>query len=360
MAPQHPPDRPVAQEPAPSYIGIVTGLGSVASVLILLGAGILARPVAGPTPPPEPATAPVVAVAEAEAEPEPEPTPPAPPVRRVLEPDAQAIARAEAERDAARAEQQAAEARASALVAKLQGAQVQLQTVEVKAGQLEATAQAPDARLDRARQLGEIARVERDKVQGELAALARAPKPRRKPLIDKTPVARPTNGNEFHFELQRNRVAYIDLEGLLDRVRTDARLQLRMTSSARPLGGEVGPVGAFRIRYEMAPEGMGLDRDSRGLNVSYALSGWEIVPTGDLRGESLAQAFQPASDFARAINSLDPARHAITLWVYPDSFALYRQLRDALHQRGFVVAARPLPDAMAIRGSPSGSVSAAQ
>ena len=48
------------------------------------------------------------------------------------------------------------------------------------------------------------------------------------------------------------------------------------------------------------------------------------------------------------------------MWVYPDGFALYRKLRDDLHERGYTVSARPLPEGMAIRGSPAGSVSAGQ
>ena len=77
-------------------------------------------------------------------------------------------------------------------------------------------------------------------------------------------------------------------------------------------------------------------------------------------GEPIDQAFQPASEFARVINRLNPQRTAITFWVYPDGFALYRALSDALHARGFTVAARPLPEGMPIRGSPSGSRSSAQ
>jgi hypothetical protein len=48
------------------------------------------------------------------------------------------------------------------------------------------------------------------------------------------------------------------------------------------------------------------------------------------------------------------------MWVYADGFPLYRRLRDELHARGFLVAARPLPEGMTIKGSPSGSLSAGQ
>jgi hypothetical protein len=95
-------------------------------------------------------------------------------------------------------------------------------------------------------------------------------------------------------------------------------------------------------------------------SVSYGLLGWELVPERETRGETLESACQPASDFFRAVNSLNPQFATITLWVYPDSFELYRQLRPRLHDRGFLVAARPLPAGMAIRGSPDGSSSAGQ
>jgi hypothetical protein len=48
------------------------------------------------------------------------------------------------------------------------------------------------------------------------------------------------------------------------------------------------------------------------------------------------------------------------MWIYPDGFELFRKLRDDLHARGFMVAARPLPDGMSIRASPAGSQSAGQ
>ena len=99
---------------------------------------------------------------------------------------------------------------------------------------------------------------------------------------------------------------------------------------------------------------------SSSLNTSYELNSWEIVPTQNLRGESYEQAISPASDFAQATGRLNPQRDAITMWIYPDGFELYRVLRDILHQRGFLISARPLPEDMLIRGSPSGSISAAQ
>jgi hypothetical protein len=46
--------------------------------------------------------------------------------------------------------------------------------------------------------------------------------------------------------------------------------------------------------------------------------------------------------------------------VYPDGFDAFRQIRQDLYRRGYVIAARPLPPGSPISGSPDGTKSAAQ
>ena len=175
------------------------------------------------------------------------------------------------------------------------------------------------------------------------------------------PVARPAEGDEFHFELRRDRVSFIDLERLLELVKADAKLRIRLADGPRTIASQVGPVGAFSLRYEMGREpALSVDDLLERGRVSYGLRGWEIVPEFEGRGDTFEASRSPVSDFSRAIGRLSPARSTITMWVYPDSFALFRKLRDDLHARGFMVAARPLPEAMTIRGSPAGSLSASQ
>jgi hypothetical protein len=174
-------------------------------------------------------------------------------------------------------------------------------------------------------------------------------------------VARPVDGKEYHFEIHGDRVAFVDIERLTEKVKTEVRIQLRMNLRSRAFSGEVGPIGEFSMKYEMGPvisEALAEALDVR--EISYQLRGWEIVPVREDRGETYDRAWQPISSFARAVGRLNPERSSITFWIYPDGFALYRRLRDDLHARGFLVAARPLPEGMSIRGSPSGSLSAGQ
>ena len=172
----------------------------------------------------------------------------------------------------------------------------------------------------------------------------------------KNAVAKPTDGTEYHFEVRRNRVSFIDLDRLVEMVKTDARLRLRAGGQRGRLGGDGRARSApFSLRYELGrtlPDALADMIDTR--ESSYNLLGWEIVPEGNNRGEPYEATRSASSTYARAINRLSPGRDTITMWIYPDGFALYRKLRDDLHARGFLVAARPLPEGTAIRGSPVG------
>jgi hypothetical protein len=293
-----------------------------------------------------------------------EPTPPPPEPAAGNRPlDRAAIARAEDDLDSATRDRARAEDRAAQVDAGLVSAQLGLSRQMGAYRSLTRQLRDPTARIERAQARTKVVAADLAQLRSELAAISKAPRPQAKLLLDQSPVARPPAGDESHFEVRAGRVSYVDIDTLLDRLKTDARIQLRLMSSPGPISGVVGPVGTFSIRYQMTPTGLGLDGEGGGssrLSASYGLTGWEIIPTQKLRGETYEQARSPASDFARATTRLDPQRDAITMWVYPDGFELYRALRDLLHQRGFLVSARPLPADMPIRGSPVGSVSAAQ
>jgi hypothetical protein len=312
-----------------------------------------ARPVAAAVAtPPKPVKAPEPAPAPAAPDPEPEPP----------KLDRAAVARAEEELDAASRDRERAEARAAEAEKGLADAATQAAAEAKAARSLSSRVRDPSTRISQATSRGGFLRAERDKLKGEITALASIPKPKAKVLSNKNPVARPSAGEEYHFEVRRNRVSYIDLERLLAMVKADAQLRIRLADGARTVESRVGPVGAFALEYSLGrsfPSGLDELMERRG-RISFDLRSWEIVPEFEGRGETYEATRRPISDFARAVNRLSPTRASITLWVYPDSFPLFRKLRDDLQSRGFLVAARPLPEGMAIRGSPSGSLSAGQ
>jgi len=275
--------------------------------------------------------------------------------------DRAAIAEAEVALDAASRDRARADERAALSARRLALASTQAALDASRARKLAFLVRDPTARIAQARSRGGFVRGERDKLEKELTALRQLPRPKSTSILSKSPVSRPAAGNESHFELRKNRISFIDLDRLLELTRADAQVRIRMSDRTPAISNKVGPVGSFSLEYELLRAVPGsveelLERKS----IRYDLRAWEVVPEFESRGETYEATKNPISEFARAINRINPDHGTITLWVYPDSFTLYRRLRDELVERGFSVAARPLPDGMAIRGSPMGTQSAAQ
>ena len=137
--------------------------------------------------------------------------------------------------------------------------------------------------------------------------------------------------------------------------------QLRNQWSA---SGTTQPVGPFRLRYTLERERSILSGPASGMPVDgqfrYSATGWVLEPLAPDRGEPVEKALAAGSDFRKAVDAIDPGRTAVTLWVYPDSFVLYRRLRDYLHDREIVVAGRPLAEGLPIATSSQGTTSRGQ
>lgn len=338
-------------------------IGLAGTLVLLAWIALSVRPVRDrPAPPVSlPKAIPVAKAIEVTPAPAVEPAPVLPAPARPIEPDRTAIARAEAMLDAATRIRAEAESRLADAEIALRKATIAMAEDAAAGRGLAFQVKDPSARIERAANKQALARWEVKRLQNEVTTLSQQPRTKAKPLLEQSAVAKPIDGKEYHFEVRRDRVAQVDIDKLTDMVKTDVRIRLRQSARNRAVTGKVGPVGEFSMRYEMAPsvpESVADMANSR--EITYQLRGWEIIPESESRGDTYETAWQPFSPFARAITRLNPAHATITMWVYPDGFPLYRLLRDDLHARGFLVAARPLPAAMAIRGSPAGSLSAGQ
>ena len=234
---------------------------------------------------------------------------------------------------------------------------------------------------DRAKRSAEL--VSREKIDVRAAALSNEELQRRLGLFRKeiekveampapttvlryrTPVSKTVTSEELFFECKGGKVTFLDLAGFLreiEQVFPSFKERLRSEFS---IDETTTPIGAFRVRYTVersrtAGESYGgvgrpIDKNYFG----YRLGSFKVEPITSARGETLAQALQPSSDFRQTVDALD-AQTVVTFWVYPDSFAIFRTLREYLYQRGVEVAARPLDMGQAIAGSPTGTKSRGQ
>jgi hypothetical protein len=179
-----------------------------------------------------------------------------------------------------------------------------------------------------------------------------------------TPLGRDINGKELHFRLLNHRVAFLPIEECIQRL--FQRLRPQMLSNRDRLirngiqRGEIGPVVGFRMEYTLEARRLSAMEELRqGMSVAITVSSWKLVAEPDLETESGDEATTAHGDFLRRLRDAD-AETTITFWVYPDSYALYRQLQEFAHHENFTVAARPLPFGFPITGAPQGSRSTGQ
>jgi len=204
-----------------------------------------------------------------------------------------------------------------------------------------------------------------NRLRDEIRALEKLPRLRQR-LHYHTPVSQPVDAEEVMFECRRGRVTYVDVPTLIAEVKRDLQDQAKTLQTRWQVEGVAGPVGAFRLRYVIERQ-RGLfdslcgDAPAAGSgSYQYGLSEWQLEAVADNRGETEAAALDERSAFRQVVDTLDPKLTVVTMWVYPDSFALYRRLRDYLYDRDLIVAGRPLPEGVSISCSRSGSVSRGQ
>lgn len=164
-----------------------------------------------------------------------------------------------------------------------------------------------------------------------------------------TPMAKTVFNREMHIMLKNGLVTLIPWDRLVDMLKEQVPLAARRNASRKTLDDTLGPVGGWLMKYRMlaVPGGFELDR-------------FELESISTAAAESMDEAFAPGGRLQLELASRRPSETVITVWIYPDSFEDFRQLKAKLFEAGFLSAARPLPDDVKIGASPRGSRSTAQ
>ena len=72
-----------------------------------------------------------------------------------------------------------------------------------------------------------------------------------------------------------------------------------------------------------------IDELREGSSATIELSRWQLNPEPDLDTEAIDEVLKPGSDFSCVTCGGADADTTITLWVYPDSFDMYRKFRNS-------------------------------
>jgi hypothetical protein len=202
------------------------------------------------------------------------------------------------------------------------------------------------------------------KLVEEIRTMEKLP-PLKQTLRYRTPVSRPVQAEELMFECRAGRITFADIGALYAEVQRGLQDKGKLLRHQWQVSDATAPVGPFRLLYTIERQRGMLDTLGSGAppmdgSYRYGLSRWELQAVTPERGESADVALAEGSEFRQIIDSIDPQQTVVTMWVYPDSFALYRRLRDYLYERDVIVAGRPLPEGYPIASSRQGTVSRGQ
>ncbi|MDR2755631.1 MAG: hypothetical protein LBC20_07980 [Planctomycetaceae bacterium] len=167
---------------------------------------------------------------------------------------------------------------------------------------------------------------------------------------------------EAHFRLLGGKIVYVPFLELFEKMKLEIAQNQNQYFKQKISENKIGPFDDFYLEYMLAAYDTPMqDAYGTGVGKSLQLEYAEMVPIQEPLGEPLKNALiLPDSELKRRLKIYRQDIYTITVWVYPDSFEEFIELKKFLYAQGYRVAARPLEFGMPISGSPRGSKSAAQ
>ncbi|MEO1992357.1 MAG: hypothetical protein ABGW78_10530 [Pirellulales bacterium] len=193
-----------------------------------------------------------------------------------------------------------------------------------------------------------------EKTKLEAQGISHVPQTTEEVLAYPTPIGRTVTGEEIHFRLEGDKIAYIPLTELFERAKAQTRRQSGNISRMANRIETVGPEQNFTLDYVVETQ---IDR-ARG-QVLVRSREWVVQPVARQVGEDIQDALAPESYFHTLLAHASPDM-TVTCWCYPSSFEGFRKVREELYRLGIATACRPLPEGAPIGGSTEGSKSVAQ
>lgn len=201
-----------------------------------------------------------------------------------------------------------------------------------------------------------------DSVMREASFIETSEKPKMTLTHYATPIAKTIFNREVHFRLSGDKISYVPMDELLDKMKTDLQLKINRLKTEGTLTEEVGPLDGFRLTYDIRVAEQVIPTNAGVVRRTYPeLTKFSISPMSERAGEDVLGALaQPNSQFRMRLSKISPKETTISVWVYPDSYHSYLKLEQFLHEQGYLVASWPIPAGQPITGSPNGMKSVGQ
>ncbi len=167
------------------------------------------------------------------------------------------------------------------------------------------------------------------------------------------PIARTVFSQEVHFRLAGGKLIWVPLDELVDTMKQHWRL-IAENKSFQKTRQTVGPVGNFRLQYDLDSRGEGTQRQVQFRKFS-------LIPVDQNAGEPVDWALGASdSQWRGRLAIYPPEKTTVSIWVYPDSYQQHATVKTWLHDQGFQMASWPMEPGRLISGSPDGLKTSAQ
>ena len=176
-----------------------------------------------------------------------------------------------------------------------------------------------------------------------------------------TPMAKTVFGTELQFRLQGGRLAYVPWDEMLARMKADAQQQVPKLRDSPRAEFSLPVINGFGARYILRRADLVLQtKVGPARQGAVELEKIYFVDAEQNLGQPVSQALLPGSELRTRLSTLRPQSTTVTIWVYPEGFDDFRNIKAELFKLGYLCAARPMPTGHPIGGSPDGSRSAAE
>ena len=168
-----------------------------------------------------------------------------------------------------------------------------------------------------------------------------------------SPIARTVFSKEIHFRLFKGKLEWVPLDELVETMKQHWRL-ISENKSFQKTKQTVGPVGNFRLQYD-------LDSRGEGANRRVQFRKFSLIPVDQNVGEPVGLALQSSqSQWSTRLANYSPKSTTVSVWAYPDSYQEHSEIKKWLHTHGYQMASWPMEHGRLISGSPDGFKTSAQ
>ncbi len=167
-----------------------------------------------------------------------------------------------------------------------------------------------------------------------------------------TPLAKKVEGHEAFFCLRHGKISHVPMNAFTERIR--GMFRGFHTIPEKDIDKTIGPIDDYSFHFCISVH---QTRDSDGMKIQLSFDYGEFIPVTDDVGENAQTALASGSRFEQKLAIYLNDSSIITLFVYPDSFDLLRQVKQYLLDHQFVIALRPMPENQNISVSPNGTAS---